>query len=150
MTQSGIHPPQNDWIARWQRVARRIRVPLGFATAALYLFELWRRVPQPAAVAWSLALVLPRPLAARLRSRIRQKEPRADRVRPLCVHPQPTLSGINPDRRRFCTGFAQLARSGGSGCHVFGDLYPRDRLGRAVSFALPSPVSTNIAIGCPA
>jgi protein-S-isoprenylcysteine O-methyltransferase Ste14 len=51
--------PQLDWIARWQRVARRIRVPLGFVTAALYLFELWRRSPRPAAVAWSLALVLP-------------------------------------------------------------------------------------------
>jgi len=49
----------NDWIAHWQRIARRIRVPLGFATAALYLFELWRRAPQPAAVAWSLALVIP-------------------------------------------------------------------------------------------
>lgn len=48
-----------DWIARWQRVARRIRVPLGFATAALYLFELWRRAPEPAAVGWSLALVVP-------------------------------------------------------------------------------------------
>jgi protein-S-isoprenylcysteine O-methyltransferase Ste14 len=48
-----------DWIARWQQVARRIRVPLGFLTAALYLFELGRRVPQPAAVAWSLALVVP-------------------------------------------------------------------------------------------
>lgn len=48
-----------DWMARWQRAARRIRVPLGFLTAALYLFELWRRAPQPAAVAWSLALVLP-------------------------------------------------------------------------------------------
>ena len=46
-----------DWIARWQKVARRIRVPLGFVTAALYLFELWRRAPQSAAVAWSLALV---------------------------------------------------------------------------------------------
>jgi protein-S-isoprenylcysteine O-methyltransferase Ste14 len=50
---------QLDWITRWQRVARRIRVPLGFLTAALYLFELSRRAPQPAAVAWSLALVLP-------------------------------------------------------------------------------------------
>jgi len=50
---------QLDWIARWQRIARRIRVPLGFLTAALYLFELWRRAPQPAAVAWSLILVLP-------------------------------------------------------------------------------------------
>jgi len=43
----------------WQQVARRIRVPLGFVTAALYLFELWRRPPVPAAVAWSLVLVLP-------------------------------------------------------------------------------------------
>lgn len=49
----------DDWIARWQRIARRIRVPLGFVTAALYLFELWRRAPQSTAVAWSLALVLP-------------------------------------------------------------------------------------------
>ena len=62
MTESS--KPQNgsdrsDWIARWQRIARRIRVPLGFVTAALYLFELWRRAPHPAAVAWSLALVLP-------------------------------------------------------------------------------------------
>ena len=51
-------PPQ-DWIARWQRIARRIRVPLGFLTAAVYLFELWRREPRLAAIAWSLALVLP-------------------------------------------------------------------------------------------
>jgi hypothetical protein len=50
---------ENDWIASWQRVARRIRVPLGFVTAALYLFELWRREPDPRAVAWSLALVVP-------------------------------------------------------------------------------------------
>ena len=50
---------QPDWIARWQRIAQRIRVPLGFLTAALYLFELLRRAPHPAAVAWSLALVVP-------------------------------------------------------------------------------------------
>jgi hypothetical protein len=52
-------PPAEDWITRWQRIARRIRVPLGFLAAALYLFELWRRAPRPAAVLWSLALVLP-------------------------------------------------------------------------------------------
>lgn len=51
--------PPLDWIARWQRVARRIRVPLGFLTAALYLFELLRHAPHPVAAAWSLALVLP-------------------------------------------------------------------------------------------
>lgn len=44
---------------RWKQVSRRIRVPLGFFAAALYLFELWRRAPRPAAIAWSLALVLP-------------------------------------------------------------------------------------------
>jgi len=52
-------PERPDWITRWQRIARRIRVPLGFAAAALYLFELWRRAPHPVAVAWSLALVVP-------------------------------------------------------------------------------------------
>ena len=52
-------PAPQDWIARWQRIARRIRVPLGFLAAALYLFELWQRAPRSAAVAWSLALVLP-------------------------------------------------------------------------------------------
>jgi protein-S-isoprenylcysteine O-methyltransferase Ste14 len=52
-------PIESDWITSWQRVARRIRVPLGFLTATLYLFELWQRAPHPAAVAWSLVLVLP-------------------------------------------------------------------------------------------
>jgi protein-S-isoprenylcysteine O-methyltransferase Ste14 len=52
-------PTQLDWITRWQRIARRIRVPLGFLTAAIYLFELARRAPRPDAVAWSLLLVLP-------------------------------------------------------------------------------------------
>jgi protein-S-isoprenylcysteine O-methyltransferase Ste14 len=51
--------PKQDWIARWQRIARRIRVPLGFAVAALYVFELWQQAPEPQAVAWSLALVIP-------------------------------------------------------------------------------------------
>jgi protein-S-isoprenylcysteine O-methyltransferase Ste14 len=44
---------------RWQKIARRIRVPLGFLTAAVYLFELWRRAPRPLAIALSLILVLP-------------------------------------------------------------------------------------------
>jgi protein-S-isoprenylcysteine O-methyltransferase Ste14 len=51
--------PNPDWITRWQRVARRIRVPLGFAVAALYLFELWHHQPSLEAVGWSLLLVLP-------------------------------------------------------------------------------------------
>jgi protein-S-isoprenylcysteine O-methyltransferase Ste14 len=51
---SGPRPTQG-----WERIARRIRVPLGFVTAALYLVELWRHRPQPAVVLWSLVLVLP-------------------------------------------------------------------------------------------
>ncbi|MGB2626798.1 MAG: isoprenylcysteine carboxylmethyltransferase family protein [Candidatus Acidiferrum sp.] len=58
MTQPEAAPKVSS-MQSWQRIARRIRVPLGFLTAALYLFELWRRAPQPAAVAWSLVLVVP-------------------------------------------------------------------------------------------
>jgi protein-S-isoprenylcysteine O-methyltransferase Ste14 len=43
----------------WQRVARRIRVPLGFLTAAVYLFEVTRHAPHMTAITWSLCLVLP-------------------------------------------------------------------------------------------
>lgn len=52
-------PPVSRSTLSWQRVARRIRVPLGFLVAVLYLFELWRHAPRPAAIAWSLALVIP-------------------------------------------------------------------------------------------
>src|SRR5579862_1522484 len=51
--------PKRDAMEWWQKIARRIRVPLGFLTAALYLFELWRHPPLPAAIALSLVLVLP-------------------------------------------------------------------------------------------
>jgi len=51
--------PKFGSVQWWQRVARRIRVPLGFVTAALYLFELWRRAPRIEAVEWSVALVGP-------------------------------------------------------------------------------------------
>jgi protein-S-isoprenylcysteine O-methyltransferase Ste14 len=52
-------PPKLKTMERWQQVARRIRVPLGFLTAALYLFELWRRQPRASAIALSLVLVIP-------------------------------------------------------------------------------------------
>ena len=56
---SASDPNPSGAMESWQRVARRIRVPLGFVAASLYLFDLWRRPPQAAAIAWSLALVLP-------------------------------------------------------------------------------------------
>lgn len=58
----GTSPPASTapaWVFRWQRIARRIRVPLGFLVAALYLFDLARRAPNYGAIAWSIALVAP-------------------------------------------------------------------------------------------
>ncbi len=52
-------PPKAGAAERWQGAARRIRVPLGFLAAAIYLVEAARRAPHSAAIAWSLALVLP-------------------------------------------------------------------------------------------
>ena len=52
-------PPKVSSMQAWQKIARRIRVPLGFVTAALYVYELWRQQPSMKAVAWSLLLVLP-------------------------------------------------------------------------------------------
>jgi protein-S-isoprenylcysteine O-methyltransferase Ste14 len=40
----------------FQRIARRIRVPLGFAYAALFL---WRAHPTPHSILWSLLAVIP-------------------------------------------------------------------------------------------
>ena len=50
---------QAGWLQRWQKVARRIRVPLGFVAALLYLWELVTSRPQPGPILWSLLLVLP-------------------------------------------------------------------------------------------
>jgi protein-S-isoprenylcysteine O-methyltransferase Ste14 len=47
------------FLERWQRIARRIRVPLGFVAAAVYLWQLVEHRPQAAPIAWSLLLVLP-------------------------------------------------------------------------------------------
>ena len=51
--------PRTSAALWWQRRARRIRVPLGFVTAGLYLYELWRHAPQPVAIGLSLVLVIP-------------------------------------------------------------------------------------------
>jgi len=46
-------------LEKWQKIARRIRVPLGFAVALLYLWQLAERSPRAEPVGWSLLLVLP-------------------------------------------------------------------------------------------
>ena len=47
------------FMERWQKIARRIRVPLGFVAAGFYLWQLWFHRPQPLPIALSLLLVLP-------------------------------------------------------------------------------------------
>jgi protein-S-isoprenylcysteine O-methyltransferase Ste14 len=44
---------------RWEKIARRVRVPLGFVTAALFLVECARTSPHSSEILWSLVLVLP-------------------------------------------------------------------------------------------
>jgi len=44
---------------RWQKIARRIRVPLGFVAAVVYLWQLVLHKPSLAPILWSLLLVLP-------------------------------------------------------------------------------------------
>jgi len=51
-------PPRSGQ-AGWQKIARRIRVPLGFVVAAFYLWQLVERKPAPGPIAWSLLLVVP-------------------------------------------------------------------------------------------
>jgi len=50
---------QGSMLQKWQRIARRIRVPLGFVAALLYLEQLAVHRPAWVPIAWSLALVLP-------------------------------------------------------------------------------------------
>lgn len=48
-----------DFVAAWQRIARRIRVPFGFFSALVYLFVLSLRQPSQAQILWSLWLTVP-------------------------------------------------------------------------------------------
>lgn len=50
---------QESAARKWEQIARRIRVPLGFVMAAVFLVEVARRMPHPVFIAWSVALVLP-------------------------------------------------------------------------------------------
>jgi len=56
---SPISRPRAQGAERWRGVARRMRVPLGFVTAAIYLLVAATRQPHPIAIAWSLVLVVP-------------------------------------------------------------------------------------------
>lgn len=46
------------FLSGWQRIARRIRVPLGFVAGGVYLWELIKHPPNWVMVAWSTLLVV--------------------------------------------------------------------------------------------
>ena len=50
---------QKSFMQRWQKIARRIRVPLGFVAAGFYLWQLWFHRPAWLPIALSLLLTLP-------------------------------------------------------------------------------------------
>jgi protein-S-isoprenylcysteine O-methyltransferase Ste14 len=54
--QSGVAPLTATRKTRWQKIARRIRVPLGFVVAAVFLVA---ARPTAATLAWGLLLILP-------------------------------------------------------------------------------------------
>jgi protein-S-isoprenylcysteine O-methyltransferase Ste14 len=54
-----IEENENRFMKGWQKIARRIRVPLGFAAAAVYLWQLWSHPPHAIFATWSLLLVVP-------------------------------------------------------------------------------------------
>jgi protein-S-isoprenylcysteine O-methyltransferase Ste14 len=51
--------PNHDFVTAWQKVARRIRVPLGFFSAIVYIFVLSRHQPGLRLILWSLLLTVP-------------------------------------------------------------------------------------------
>ena len=120
-------------VERWQKVARRIRVPLGFFTAAVYLVEVVRRAPHSTAIAWSLALVLPGLGLRALASGTVKKNQRAQRHRTVCLHAQSALSWIHADRRRVRSGVAQLAAGAAARGRIRRNLHSGHCVGGAIS-----------------
>ena len=144
------NPMQTDWIARWQRIARRIRVPLGFLTAGLYLFELWRSAPRPAAIAWSLALVVPGLWLRAYASGYVKKNQELTTTGPYAYTRNPLYLGSMLMAAGFAAGAAQLAGGAGAGCRIRGDLCAGDRIGRTVSARHLSAIRRLLPPGAPA
>ena len=82
------------------------------------------------------------------RFRHRQEESRAHRHRTLCLHAQSALSRLHADRRRFCSGAAQLAGGAAACGWIRGHLHSGHRLGGAISARRISRVRQAIAAAC--
>ena len=130
MTQHKSRPKPRP--TQWQWGARRIRVPLGFVTAAVYVFEVARRPAHPVAIAWSLVLVLPGLALRAAASGTVKKESRTRCDRSLRLHAQSPLPGFDADGRGLRRGPAQLAAGAFARRRLRRHLHSRDCLGRAI------------------
>ena len=107
----------------WQKIARRIRVPMGFVFAALFL---WLADPGWRTIALSVALVLPGLWLRGYASGYVRKDAQLTTTGPLCTHAKPSLSGIDADCIRVCGGVGELDESGAADGAVRGDIYSDD------------------------
>ena len=106
----------------WQKIARRIRVPLGFvAGESVHEFIAGRKRTRSG---W----------ADHPRARLgpREKKRRADHQRALSVHAKPALSGVDRARRWVRDCFTQLDRGRNCAGTAGGDLSARYSGRRAV------------------
>ncbi len=120
-------------VESWQRIARRIRVPLGFLTAAVYLFEVVRRAPHPAAIAWSFALVLPGLALRALASGTVKKNQELSVTGPYAYTRNPLYLGSTLIAAGFAVALLELAIGAASRGGVRCNLHSGDRVGGAVS-----------------
>ena len=93
----------------------------------------WRRAPQPAAVAWSLALVLPGLWLRAYASGYVKKNRELTVTGPYAHTRNPLYLGSHAHRRRLCRWRCSVGRGAAAGRRVCGHLRPRHRLGRALS-----------------
>ena len=123
MTQHSTTPKarstQWQW---WEKVARRIRVPLGFVTAAVYLVGSGAARAASGCHSVEPGAGSARPGATRSSIGHGEEKPRAHGHRTLCLHAQPALSGLDAHSRRFCVGAAKLA-GGAAGGGGFAAIY---------------------------
>ena len=94
--------PKPAWT--WSRVARRIRVPLGFLFAAFYI---WRARPTWLSILIGVIVACVGSDHPRARLRASKERSRADDHRPLRVRAQSAVSRLDPSRHRFCSRCAR-------------------------------------------
>ena len=110
----------------WQKIARRVRVPLGFVVAAIFLVfaaaELAYAGVEPAAGSAGI-------VAARLCGWLCKEECGAYAYRAVCVYAESAVSRVDGDCGWVCGGGWTLVAGGVAGGDVSGDLCADNSVG---------------------